>query len=169
MRRPREATPPRRPRVMTWRLVVVSLVVGVVLAVVSVPASVAIGRIPWIAGMRHENEQNFMFRGEVVTVTTSRGPMGSRIDVTTVPAFAAHLPDAPETWRNARPVDHDPRPHAVRAWADRGEWVYTRRVGWPLEATQTHMRIDLAALMSSRGSLPASVHVGEWNVAAFGS
>ena len=34
-----EASPPRRPRVLTPRLVAVSLVIGVVLAVVSVPVA----------------------------------------------------------------------------------------------------------------------------------
>ncbi|MFI4915038.1 MAG: zinc ribbon domain-containing protein [Phycisphaerales bacterium JB060] len=42
MRPRREAKPPRRPRVITWRLVLVSLVVGVVLAVVSVPVAAVI-------------------------------------------------------------------------------------------------------------------------------
>ncbi len=37
MRHRREAKTTRRPRVITWRLVIVSLVVGVVLAVGSVP------------------------------------------------------------------------------------------------------------------------------------
>ncbi|MEQ9096520.1 MAG: hypothetical protein RIE32_09680 [Phycisphaerales bacterium] len=161
MRPRREAKPPRRPRVLTWRLVIVSLVVGVVLAVVSVPVGAVAGRVhqAWQSGWPPPDWQGeidrrdhvvFIARYEWIGWTMT----GSELVPTPLnPAWE----DSRSRWIEPR---EDPRPPFARTGlAGREGSVYHFSAGWPTAAAAgreviepaTGLRRERLALITVRG------------------
>ena len=161
---PRQAKTPRRPSVITWRLVVVSLVVGAVLAVVSVPVSVAVMRIPWIDAQGSTSSRKLVF-GE------------RRIDVWGVhdPTFDAWNYRQSFGWtrqdrstlldpQDIVEVDRDPRPWRARPWLDgTSGGVIVGESGWPLRAAEWQHRVTHGHGGQSGPAVTAHT-VGAWDV-----
>ncbi|NRA58474.1 MAG: hypothetical protein HRU13_10225 [Phycisphaerales bacterium] len=168
MLRRRDAKPPRRPRVITWRLVLVSLVVGLVLAVVSVPASLARGALAGSSWHYAHNPRPVIYDGRVYRTYTSNRPT---LTLTYVNMYHdAGAVEIKQLIADGMPVRQtDPRPRAVRAWMDtHGGEVTRTSVGWPLRTAYTQ------TCQSARGwasSQPWNFHVltmGAWEITAFG-
>ena len=168
MRPRREAKPPRRPRVLTWRLVVVSLVVGVVLAVGSVPASIFIRQTPWIEAQRREQEFAVQFGDRVITVRERRDPMGTLRSWHMTPAWITVQQLEVHGSTGTTVVDADPRPPRVGAWLDANGGVLSEyRAGWPLRAARHQVRV---AIPNQHSLHPRSVvaEIGIVTISAFG-
>ncbi|OAB57643.1 hypothetical protein AY599_07345 [Leptolyngbya valderiana BDU 20041] len=131
-RRGEMASQPSHP-IVTTRMVIMSVAVGVVLSVASVPVGVLIGQA----------RQTPPFPAPVIRVTLDRGDYGVRID--------RHDSFGYEIWNawnvRFRPnrqlpshfkmTSHDPRPeYAAIASDDPDLWVMCIRAGWPLHAAQ---------------------------------
>ena len=161
MRRSRQAKTPRRPRVITWRLVVVSLVVGVVLAV----GGVIVCAVAWeVRGVRLGEADLLACRhadGHTLLV--------ARYDFLGLTAWdVMSQPDADgSTMRfyldeqRMRRVERDVWPAGLRPPLDgqlRGR--SSHRYGWPLRAAERTHRWDPAT--------GTTVRAGEWSLRAFG-
>ncbi|MEO1278512.1 MAG: hypothetical protein AAFV77_06125 [Planctomycetota bacterium] len=166
MPRRHEAKPTRRPRVCTLRLVLVSLVFGVVLAVGSLPASIAFDRVGWpsTGGARHE--QYVLYGGWLIGIEQTRIGIGSTWSHSRSDASLVHNGFAPANVRSAKRVTVDPRPYYAQAWLDtHGGFVISYRTGWPFDAaygcikqaTQQEPTMYLPSPQSVEGLWDASV------------
>lgn len=135
MRRRREAKTPRRPRVITPRLVIVSVVFGAVLAVASVPlCDVAFDRQSsyWSDAA---SVWRFHADGSTAYVFSETSVFGRKWWVTSGGDEGTLMHLVPHMVDRAVPIDVDPRPQRLRwplAVGER-EARYTR-VGWPLRS-----------------------------------
>ena len=141
-------------------MVAAALLVGVVLAVVSVPVVALVFHLGWLSGgSSNETVARYGADGHVVIVTrearslgtvwfAGSGPEGSPLVV----AMASN-----DTGRAATRVDADPRPRPMRVPFDGAEHrVSSLRLGWPFEsayglragssATQARRVVGLAEL-----------------------
>lgn len=169
MRTRREAGSPRRPRVITARLVVVSLVVGVVLAAGSVPMGVAVQQVAMPLGITWESSRSFVFEGRRIEVSGTHTPTADGR------SWVQPIMSEQERMYVVRPlagtqtVDHDPRPWRARAWLDaRGVEVTVWDAGWPLRAAEWHFRSPVGG--QGRSGQPMTPHmVGVWRPTRSGS
>ena len=162
MPRSRESKPPRRPRVCTPRLVLVSLVVGIVLAVVRVPVGVALEGTPWFAATRSTQIESVLLGDRLIGIASDGGPAAGVQVVqqwnNRAEAFRNRLLEAGD----AVMADRDPRPPRFRSWLDQhGGVVYVVSAGWPLRAAEGQYR-ESPGVIDARES-------GLWRVRALGS
>ncbi len=139
MRPKGEAKPPRRPRVMTWRLVIVSLVVGVVLAVASVPVAAVIVAHTRSRIRVYDLVERFERDGHMVYVRHYNYTLGlaawwssgsEPISDTPVLAAQFNLP-------GMRRVEHDSRPRDVRTVFDgKFRTAESYRAGFPFHSAK---------------------------------
>lgn len=161
MRRQREVKPPRRPRIVSARLVAVALVVGVVLAVVSVPVC-AVG---WeVRGLRLREADLLACRhADGHTMLVARYDLlGLTVwDVMSQPdADGSTLRSYMEEPRMRR-VERDVWPAGLRTPLDgQIQGRSSHRYGWPLRAAERTHRWDPAA--------STTVRAGDWSLRAFG-
>lgn len=162
MRRPREARPPRRPRVLTWRLVLVALVVGVVLAVASVVIGAVVAQRGVSNGYLQAGADRFYDPSALATYTLWRAPWFTRwvgdrgqfLSGETAVLYAQLL--------GGRPVEASPMPASANAVLDAGALAVDHvSVGWPWRAA---WGVQAGHLRS-----PPATNRGVWNAAAFGS
>ncbi|UYV11229.1 MAG: hypothetical protein NCW75_07920 [Phycisphaera sp.] len=161
MRTRRDPNPPRPPRMLTVRLVVVALMVGVVLAVGSaVVASVvwhssplAVRSPDFSAVFLCDGQAIIMQRHDYVGVNTWSTATTPRLDDETLRYFVE--------MGSARAVDAAPRPRDIRTPLDgrRGSTI-SYRFGWPMRAAHHNGR-------NASGS-HASQWKGGYSVTAFG-
>lgn len=138
MRPRRDPRPPRPPRVLTARLVVVSLVVGVVLAVGSVPAGVVVEKTSWISSRMRSSEVVYSFQRQFILVKSRQSFVGTMTHCDSSDMVLIEHAIGMREWREVQGVGHDPRPSFARSYLDGGaEWVVRWQVGWPLEAAYT--------------------------------
>lgn len=166
MRPRREAKPPRRPRVVTWRLVLVSLIVGILLAVGSVPVGVAVDRMPWPSTERSTSARTLVFDHRRINAYGVHSPA---FDARSYRQWSelAHLAGTPPLDAHAYvAVDRDPRPRRARRWLERGgREVTVGEAGWPLRAAEWQHRASPFQGGRSAGATTAH-NVGAWHVPA---
>ncbi|MEQ8845002.1 MAG: hypothetical protein RIB58_09125 [Phycisphaerales bacterium] len=161
MRRSREAKPPRCPRVITWRLVLLALVVGVVLAVGSVPVGSAVRWLPAYSGGSHD-ELEALYDPDAPAAyrrsgdwwsTRWHGDAGPSPSVETAILFARFI--------NGQRVHASPLPAPAQAMLDGGAAsVDFIGVGWPWRAAW-------GAIASPPSGPPGMVR-GLWHPTVFG-
>lgn len=161
MRPRREAKPPRRPRVITARLVVVSLVVGVVLAVVSVPACV----VAWQLRAHHKvvTDLSECWQVDGHTIWVSRNDFVGLTSwvINSSPDPSRELLRFFISEAGAIETDRDVRPPSLRTRLDgEARSMSSLRYGWPLRAAEHTTRTGPDA--------PMGVERGNWAVRAFG-
>ncbi len=167
-RDPKPPRPPRPPCVITPRLIVIALVVGVVLAVVSVPVCVAVDRTPWMKNRWRETNTDYKFQGRLVSIQWEHYPTGGLLMCSGVDAELVQRQYVSDEVRNAPAVSHDPRPRFTRKWLDRGDgMVFSPRFGWPWAAGWS-VSYEQFSQTNGSPSGAAPVEVGAWNVIAFG-
>jgi len=132
------ASKPRKPRMVTLRMVLVSVVMGVVLAVASVPVAVAIEQIC------HASPP---FPDSVIEVIVDHGDRVTSVDCYSTVGYRIW-----NSWNSgdveivvrlnpeARPVEHDPRPDfaiACRGQSGDGDiFMMCMYAGWPMSAAK---------------------------------
>ena len=161
MRPRREATPPRRPRVITWRLVLVSLAAGVVLAV----GSVVVCAVAWeVRGVRLERADllvGWHADGQTVLVTRYDFAGVTFWDTVSAPDADQSLLRAGLAETRMRRVERDIRPAGLRTPMDGARHGRSsHRAGWPLRAAEHTVRWDHAT--------GRSITRGAWSLRALG-
>ncbi|MFI4915037.1 MAG: hypothetical protein ACIAS6_00845 [Phycisphaerales bacterium JB060] len=168
MRPRREAKPPRRPRVITWRLVLVSLVVGVVLAVVSVGVGAALAGRPWMPTPRQTSATYFTDEQQIRAESHRALGFSMRnwnvLELGVVRDRQAYMAAFPNV------VQEDPRPPHVAAILEaEGGGVLDFRAGWPLLASRGHLHVVVRGVQP--GTPPPSASGGPpglWMFQLFG-
>ncbi|MEQ8316733.1 MAG: zinc ribbon domain-containing protein [Phycisphaerales bacterium] len=168
MRHRREAKTPRRPRVITWRLVIVSLVVGVVLAAGSVVVGAAPYDPPGLPLPRQTTA--FYFAGQHMTTAKTSHTIGADVRIWRM-QYVGETGD-PSAHRRAisNVVDEDPRPPAIAELLDEhGGGVMALETGWPLRAA--HGRLHVTILPAAPAASPPGASAstpGLWMFRALG-
>lgn len=135
MRPRRDPKPPRPPRVITTRLVVVALVVGVVLAVGSVPLADTAFEHAWPGWDDHAVDWWFEQGGDAAYVSQRTTWSGERWWVSSGPADDSAMRGLRRLNGDAPVTQTDPRPRTLR-WPlePRRNQGHLVRVGWPLRS-----------------------------------
>lgn len=167
MRR-RDSKMPRHPRVITWRLVVVSLVVGVVLAVGSVPVGVFVTDLPWATTTFTNRVDWYVYDAKMLVHRQSQAATFDSWSWTIEPDGLHSGWSPPADFSTPIWVDVDPRPERAASWLDaKGGGVFTVTAGWPMRAAYGELRTSDAWLDGSRAS-SEQVDVGIWYPRVFG-
>ena len=161
MRHRREAKPPSRPRVITWRLVAVSLVVGVVLGVATVPVGAAYARSGAGAASGSGGIDRFAHQAEQSLYQRRRGNAWTRWGCTRFSSPGGQMIMDYAQDRGLTPLWRCPLPQRARelpagAW-QRVEVLYA---GWPWRTSY-----GMAERLSARYP---TASVGLWRFTAFG-
>ncbi len=160
MRR-RDSKMPRHPRVITWRLVVVSLVVGVVLAVGSVPGTLIADYLIGPPPPMSRSPEPLIFDGEMYRVHDRRTPTSTFMFVVMEDYGLADAEIAQLIEDGVRVGEADPRPRGIRALMDtHGGTAFRLSRGWPLRSAYC---LDWFASKDNQ-----SLTRGAWNLSMSG-
>jgi hypothetical protein len=165
MRRTREAKPPRRPRVLTWRLVLVSLVVGIVLAAGSVVVATLAPQMRARYERPPDRAVHFEAEGHVVLVGRSDGRMATLWEVKSMPrehdAWHRHL----VVFWGAESLDEPWWPIGGRPALD---GYYRDRIayhaGWPMRCAYRYGSVGSHGMLIDESPVP-TIRIGrrQWS------
>ncbi|MGD1914649.1 MAG: hypothetical protein ACFCBV_00460 [Phycisphaerales bacterium] len=152
-----------RYRILTWRMVVAALLVGVVLAVVSVPVAAVIVDLHARSGPKRTLALHRVQDGHFIVILCDVGPTGTIWDTSAEPEPALSLRRAAELISTKASKD-DPRPQIIRLEPD-DTWTDATlyRVGWPLESAYcVSLRSQGTNVVSDRGFVIVQAFGRRW-------
>ena len=138
------------------------------LAVVSVPMSVAVHAIPWVAGTKRQATTVHEYDGQMVFLTRQWSPMRSTWSCRGQDAAQARALYESGDVRNAPVALVDPRPPLAATLLDGGDLaVVCERFGWPLRSSYLLGRATPSPGRAMPGTRPATLE-GAWRTTLFG-
>ena len=166
MRHRREAKTPHRPRVITRRLLIVSLVIGVVLAVGSVPVGVALDRVPLITSVGNTTSKSVLYGELLIDMWSDSAPTLDKRRLSQSGGWAEPARSHMLEIGAAVDIDHDPRPGRARAWLQRhGDQVFVFAIGWPFRAAEGQLQTSTGGIRTREiGLLHFRAFGGYWTL-----